>query len=117
MAGAGRVDSPPHPSGPGRSTIVSQANGRAVRRSVGGQRRLKDQSISNSATTAPSFWVPTERALNTTGSPERTAFSMAAFMLAPSAKVHVDSCVAFLVHFAVRPVTSEETFAPDCSMK
>jgi len=65
----------------------------------------------------PSRCLPTERALKTTGSPEPTAESMAAFIAAPSEKVNVVSSVAFLVNLAERAVTSDETRAPDCSMK
>ena len=78
---------------------------------------MNDHSISNSATTVPSCCVPTERALKTTGSPERTAEPIAARIDEPSENVKVVCSVAFLVNFAVSPVTSEETRAPDCSMK
>src|SRR3954462_7262980 len=74
-------------------------------------RRLKDHSISNSATMVPSFWRPIERAAKTTPSPVATARSIAARIAAPSAKVKVASCVALRVKRAESPVTSVETRA------
>src|SRR4051812_1200796 len=80
-------------------------------------RRLKDHSISNSATMVPSFWRPMDRAAKTTPSPVATARSIAARMAAPSAKVNVASCVALRVKRAESPVTSVETRAEARSMR
>ena len=77
---------------------------------------MNDQSTVNSATWVPSRWVPMEWAVKTTGSPVWTALSMAARMAAPPVKTKRASETAFLVNFAARPVTSDETLAPLCSM-
>src|SRR5207237_3803744 len=80
-------------------------------------RRLKDHSISNSATVAPSFSRPIERAGKATPSPVAMARSIAAFMATPSEHVKVASCAALRMTRALRPVTSIDIRAELSAMR